>query len=344
MKILIENILEKFQIDVIDYDGIVKYYSEPHRFFHTMKHVERLIEGILACDFLGDSEKEILILTAIYHDIIYNPQNKNNEEKSAELLKEHTRIPSNIGITMACDIILNTKTHKKTGNILVDTFLDLDMETISKTTFVKMLQYERKVFKEYQFVDYKTYKEERIKFLENVSQEPYGQKNTENIKLLIDWIKNSSIKVGVYAGSFNPFHQGHKNILNKSQQIFDKVVLAIGINPEKSTDLHYVDTLKRNVNYLRERLNVEVCFYDGLLTDFIQEKQTEDNIEITLIRGLRDGFDLSYENKQLQFMRDIYPDLRYVYIQSDREFDHISSSSIKIVQKYNPELAKKYLI
>lgn len=342
LKKLISNILDKYNIH-LDYYGIVQKYSEPHRFFHTMEHITRLINEILKLD-LSDKERDILILTAIFHDIIYNPQRHDNEDESALLLKDKTSFPWNEDIEHVYRIILTTKTHEKTGDRLTDIFLDLDMSTLTDTTFVEMLQYERKVFKEYQFVDYKTYKEERVKFLLKTLDQPYGKKNEQNIKLLADWVKNSTINCGVYAGSFNKFHLGHLNILKKSQKVFDKVILAIGVNPDKASDPNYINTLKNNVVSLKEKLNIEVCFYDGLLTDFIQKKQDDDGINITLIRGLRDGFDLSYENRQIQFMKDIYPELSVIYIQSDRELDHISSSSIRYLEKYDPELAKKYLV
>lgn len=339
----IERVLEKYQMK-FGYNDVVKCYSESHRFFHTMQHIEKIINIILNISNLTEYEKDILVLATIYHDIIYNPQKNDNEEQSAFLLKEHAPFPWNNDVIHAYEIIISTKTHQKTGDKLIDIFLDLDMATLSDTSFIEMLQYERLVFKEYQFVDYKTYKEARKQFLLKTLEQPYGKKNEANIKLLIDWVDNSIINVGVYAGSFNPFHKGHFDILRKSQNIFDKVILAIGINPEKSNDDSYIEILKNNVNFLKGKLNVEVCFYEGLLTEFIKEKQTNDKINITLVRGLRDGFDLSYENKQIQFMKDIYSDLKVVYIQSDRELDHISSSSIRILQKYNPDLANKYLI
>lgn len=337
----IETILENFGV-CINFSDIIEKYSELHRFYHIFPHVKFIIDKVNDMFIKGkinESERNILIVAAIFHDIIYDPQRTDNELQSAKYFSDHVELDTDQS-NKVYEIILATRIHEKTGDKLIDIFCDLDMWNISNGSFIDILSNERKIFKEYQFVDYSTYKIERIKFLENVLKKEYGKKNENNIKLLIEWVRTQTISVGLYAGSFNPFHNGHYDILTKSQKIFDKVILAIGENPEKEVDELEI---KRNIQYLKEKFNIEVCHYSGLLTSFIQSKQLVDNIDITLVRGLRDGFDLSYENKQIQFMKDIYPELKTVYIQSDRNLDHISSSAIRMLEKYDKELVNKYL-
>jgi len=350
MTLQIIEVLSKYGLDITHVE-IEEKYSEPHRYYHIFSHPTFMIKKINELfdnGTINEEEKDILILAALFHDIVYNPQFLDNEFQSVLFLQNRIRNyrqddESERIMKRVIDIIFSTEKHIKTGDKLTDILLDLDMFNIANGSFIQLLSDERNVFKEYQFVNYDLYKTERIKFLKSTLEQEYGKKNETNIKLLIDWVNTQKINVGVYAGSFNPFHKGHLDILHKGQNIFDKVILAIGVNPEKSTSEDYIKTLKSNIQYLIQKLNVEVCFYDGLLTDFIQEKQTKDNIDITLIRGLRDGFDLAYENRQIQFMKDIYPELKTVYIQSDRNLDHISSSAIKILEKYNPKLIEKYL-
>ena len=88
------------------------------------------------------------------------------------------------------------------------------------------------------------------------------------------------MKIGVYAGSFNPFHKGHYNILCKAEKIFDKVIIARGINPEKNNVLVPLPKI------LDDR---PVLSYNGLLTDFMTSLEEEN---VTLIRGLRNSVDL----------------------------------------------------
>ena len=148
------------------------------------------------------------------------------------------------------------------------------------------MEFEEGIFKEYQFVDYKAYKEKRIEVLTKL-----GTKQ-ENI----DYVANRKPKIGLYAGSFNPFHKGHLNILQKAEQIFDKVIIAKGWNPDKDYPGNHIPEV------LRYR-QVEV--YQGLLTDFIDSL----GYEVTLIRGLRDSKDLDYELNQYRFLKDLKKDI-----------------------------------
>ena len=141
------------------------------------------------------------------------------------------------------------------------------------------------------------------------------------------------MKVGLYCGSFNPFHKGHLNIYHKAQKLFDKVVACQGINPEKSSEvakLFHVD-------------GVETQQYFGLTTDLIAEYEAWGN-QVTLIRGLRNGYDYDYEMNQIEVMRDLHSvRLQVILIPCDREFTHISSSMIRALQKFYTAAAQKYL-
>jgi pantetheine-phosphate adenylyltransferase len=134
------------------------------------------------------------------------------------------------------------------------------------------------------------------------------------------------MKVGVYAGSFNPFHLGHYNILTKAEKIFDKVIIGFGKNSEKSD----------NFGLLSQSLDSrDVRFYDGLLTDFIDSLEYEN---ITLIRGLRNSTDLQYELTQYRFLQELKPDIQVISIFCDKEYEHISSSAIRMLMKYGKGL------
>lgn len=189
--IQIINILSKFGLDITQVE-IEESYSEPHRFYHTLSHIEFLIEKIIELFEKGsitEDERDVLILTALFHDIIYNPQRTDNEIQSVNFLKSKLFNKITPEIQKVCDIILATSSHKKTGDKLTDIFCDLDMWFLTNGSFMEILADERKIFKEYQFVDYKTYKEERTKFLTHILNTTYGVSNKENIQILIDWLK-----------------------------------------------------------------------------------------------------------------------------------------------------------
>jgi phosphopantetheine adenylyltransferase len=67
-----------------------------------------------------------------------------------------------------------------------------------------------------------------------------------------------------------------------------------------------------------------------MLTDFIDSL----GYDVTLVRGLRNSIDLQYELTQFQYMQEFKPDIKIVSIFCDKEFEHISSSSIRMLEKY----------
>ena len=145
-------------------------------------------------------------------------------------------------------------------------------------------------------------------------------------------VKESSLKIGLYAGSFNPFHKGHYNILQKAEKIFDKVIIARGYNPEKKNELVSLP------NIIMDRT---VMAYNGLLTDFIK---TLPYTNITLIRGLRNSVDLQYEMNQYRYLQDLMPNIQMISIFCDKEFEHISSSGIRTLSIFGSDKVKDYLL
>lgn len=283
--------------------GFFKHkYSESHRYYHTMDHIYDLLDKAIKYDALSDD----LFLAILFHDIVYDPIKHDNEELSAEMFKKY--FPLN---DIVYNAILNTQNH--IGSDPVSVMLnELDL-SILYGDFISFMNYEDKIFKEYQYVDVKYYKVTRVHFLKD---------KFKNIKPeYIDYIRNRKYNIGVYAGSFNPFHKGHYDILQKAEAIFDKVIIARGYNTSK------IDEMLPLSDKLRFR---QTEIYDGLLTDFIDLL----DYDVTVIRGLRNSTDLQFETTQYRFLKDLKPDIKVINILSDVQFEHISSSSIKMLQKY----------
>lgn len=155
--------------------------------------------------------------------------------------------------------------------------------------------------------------------------------------------------LAIYPGSFSPFTIGHKNIVDKASAIFGKenVVVAMGINPAKVSTTQIADYIKaasKESSRLSEKLGTKIITYDVFLHQLVESYEKEYNVVI--IRGLRNGEDLDYEVNQIRFMDELKTGkkLNICFLMCDKEFEHISSSSIRAIQKIDPELAKKYLI
>lgn len=305
--------IKSLLLNVVDFD-ILDRYNEPHRFYHNWNHIEYMLNIASNRNILTDE----LILAIVFHDIIYDPKSNDNEEKSAELFYSFFKDSDEVNAEKIRLSILDTKHHNNFSSELAKTLCEIDLYNLYDD-FDVFYDISMSIFKEYQFVDFETYKVERKKVLERYNVNP-------------DWIKAVDKfipKIGILAGSFNKFHKGHMNILAKAEKIFDKVIIARGVNPEKNNELR---PLPECLSYR------QIEYYDGLLTDFIESL----GYEVTLIRGLRNSTDLQYEMVQLQYMKDFKPDINVVNITCDKEFEHISSSAIRMLDKYGK--SSNYLI
>ena len=139
----------------------------------------------------------------------------------------------------------------------------------------------------------------------------------------------------LFAGSFDPFTNGHLSILKKACSIFDTVYLCIANNADKKrrysiTEME--DAIKQTVS-MNGLTNCEVVIYDHLVADFCKE------LGVTyLIRGLRNTSDYMYEENISKINHEINPDLETVYLRGDD--DVISSSMVYEFVKYGKPVEK----
>lgn len=148
--------------------------------------------------------------------------------------------------------------------------------------------------------------------------------------------------LAIYPGSFNPFHLGHLNIVQKAEKVFGEgnVLIAIGINPDKENSA--VTSVIR-AEEIGNKLQKPVEVYSSFLHEFIEQKEA-DGYNVVIVRGLRNGNDLDYEDNQIKFIKDFKKDINVVFFRCDEEFSHISSSAIRSLQKFRPGSGDIYLI
>lgn len=135
-----------------------------------------------------------------------------------------------------------------------------------------------------------------------------------------------STKIAFYPGSFNPWHKGHSDILRKALQVFDKVIVGVGINPDKGGNYN----LDECFNDFRDIFDkqVEIRHFNGLLVNHVKELEVD-----AVIRGLRNGHDLEYEMNQQYWNEDLGLEIPVVYFICDRSLGHVSSSAIRMIDQ-----------
>ncbi len=139
----------------------------------------------------------------------------------------------------------------------------------------------------------------------------------------------TSETIAFYPGSFSPFTLGHESILLRALQIFDKVILAIGINDSKRCYF----TSKQRIDMLRDLYAdnpcVEVVTYSDLTVLAAQRHKAT-----AILRGIRSIADFEYEKN----LADINCNLTHidtVFFFSDPQYSHISSSMVRELLRYN---------
>ena len=229
------NISVKYGFDVT-VESVMERWSEPHRHWHTPTHLYEMIEGVKDLfkeNKIDEKEYHILIIAALFHDIVYNPKRNDNEEKSVEYMMslQPPCLDEDIAdekakiIEKICDIIFNTKTHDSKDG-LCKKFNKLDT-CILDAPFIEMLDWENKIYKEFRWAGWKQYKKGRIKFL--LSSIKSHTHNVLNIKNLIDYVEKKVPKTGIIyyeidkLPPINEFNE--KN--NIFEKMFDDVIIVI---------------------------------------------------------------------------------------------------------------------
>ncbi len=137
--------------------------------------------------------------------------------------------------------------------------------------------------------------------------------------------KLQSVKHAVYAGSFDPITNGHLWIVEEACQLFDKLTVAIGINPEKA----YTFPLKKRLELLEAVLpandTITIAHFDNrYLVDYAAQIGAQ-----YIVRGIRSPGDYEFERVMRQINEDIRPEITTIFLMPSREVAEVSSSMVK---------------
>ena len=135
-------------------------------------------------------------------------------------------------------------------------------------------------------------------------------------------IKLSSAKA-VYTGSFDPVTLGHLHIIERSAQLYEELVIGIGVNMAKSP-LFGIDERLRLVEVTSHLPRVRVEAFDGLAVDFVRRLGAK-----VMVRGVRPLTDIAGEFTMMMANRQLDPEIETVFLMADEEYAHVSSSLIK---------------
>ena len=132
--------------------------------------------------------------------------------------------------------------------------------------------------------------------------------------------------IAVCPGSFDPITVGHVDIIKRAAKMFDRVIVAVLVNPKKT----YSFTPEERVELIRaataELTNIEVDYSDGLLAEYAREKGAS-----VIIKGLRAMSDFEYEFQMALANKKLNPEVETVFLTTAAENMYLSSSMVKLI-------------
>jgi len=185
----LQKVLGQFGI-VCDVRILLDKWNESHRYHHDMSHLVNLVEQInedYGNGLFSENEKNKLIVSAIFHDIIYEPGSNMNEHNSSEFFLGLCREKFDIDVVEIKQIILDTKNHVG-STPLSKKFQEYDMK-ICESNLENLMNWEANIRKEYSSYTSDDYKRSRILFLESILDR--YPNNMDNILDLINYVQSN---------------------------------------------------------------------------------------------------------------------------------------------------------
>jgi pantetheine-phosphate adenylyltransferase len=145
--------------------------------------------------------------------------------------------------------------------------------------------------------------------------------------------KTSQIGLAVYTGVFDPVHLGHLDVIKRGSSIFDRLIVGVGINPDKApffTTEERVELLRRVVAPFK---NVEVKSFDGLAVRFVRDVGAR-----IMLRGLRTTSDMEYEFNMSLANGAMDPELETVFLMATETFSHVSGTLLRQIATFGGPL------
>lgn len=135
-----------------------------------------------------------------------------------------------------------------------------------------------------------------------------------------------ALRIAIVPGSFDPMTLGHLDVIRRAARIFDLVVVAIMVNPEKADTAMFSFEEKKKIAELSclNIDNVTVITSEGMLWELAQSLGA-----CAIVKGLRNESDLAYEKEMAVYNHEHYPLAETLYMQSYGEMAHISSSLVR---------------
>lgn len=136
------------------------------------------------------------------------------------------------------------------------------------------------------------------------------------------------MKIGLFAGSFDPITRGHEDVVLKAMPLFDEIIIAIGTNIDKKSAFSLEDRMKWIKNTFADYPKVKVISYEGLTVDLCKKMNVN-----YIIRGLRNTLDFEYESLMAEANKKLNPAVETLFFFPEPNIRFVSSTLVRDILK-----------
>lgn len=140
--------------------------------------------------------------------------------------------------------------------------------------------------------------------------------------------------IAIYPGTFDPITNGHLDIINRAQKLFDKIIITIALNPAKTPLFTLEERIAMIEDCFNSQDNIEIGMTDGLIVDYARDKHA-----CAIIRGLRAVSDFDYEFQLALMNKKLQREVDTVFLMTGLRWIYISSSIIKDAARHKGDIS-----
>lgn len=142
-------------------------------------------------------------------------------------------------------------------------------------------------------------------------------------------------KKAIYAGTFDPFTNGHLDIVNRALTVFDEVVILIAVSPTKKPLFSVDERVKMISDLFENNSSVSVDKWDGLIVEYARKVGIK-----SLVRGLRPTGDFENEFQMASMNKKLYEEIETLFLMTGPENYFVSSSLVREIQKHGKDISE----
>ena len=137
----------------------------------------------------------------------------------------------------------------------------------------------------------------------------------------------------IYPGSFDPLTNGHVAIIQRGLNLFDRLIVAVANNPQKTPMFSVAERREAILEALGHDPRIEVDSFDGLMVEYARSRGVH-----TVLRGLRAVSDFEYEFQLANMNRKLMPEFESVFVMTGEDYFYVSSRLVREVATFGGDV------